>query len=206
MLVLLAMVLNKSHGQRNMASIDIFKLMQLKASVKYERVLPRSSGLGAAATVYFYNSLNIYRPFIVWEEGRYGGYKLELFYKYYFGGFAPKGMFIQTKLIFGHFKSEIEYRYYRASTVYDTFISPGKFYATGAGFSFGHQWLIEEKFPFELSVGLQFFPMLVSRSIEHRGVIYERNDNVYLPGTASWYIAGPGSVVEIGLKFGLLFR
>lgn len=193
-------------SQRNMLSIDVFKLMQLKASVKYERVFPRKSGTGIMATVYFYNSLNMYRPVFVWEEGRYGGFKLEPFYSFYFKGYAPKGTFLRPRLHFGYFNSDIEYRHYTAENMFDYLIEPTGFFSAGAGITFGNQWLIEDKFPLEVSFGIQYAYMFADRFKKVKGINYERNDNTYLPGTASWYVAGPGAIFEIGLKFGYLFR
>jgi hypothetical protein len=204
-LVILLFLSLASHAQRNIFAVDIFKLMQLKISARYERVVPRQSSFGANATVYFYNSVNVYRPFIVWDEGKYGGVRLDPYFRFYFQPFAPHGFYLQPKVTAGWFNSDLEYRYYYTAEQFDSFTVQDDFFSVGAGVAFGHQWLIEDKFPLEVSAGLQYAFMLTDRFKTNGGKTYERNDNIYLPGTGSWYIAGPGSILEVAIRFGIIF-
>ena len=103
------------------------------------------------------------------------GFTLTPAIRYYPGGKAPKGFFLDPFLRFLQYKSAVE-TVYNGNSEISTVESNLRFRALGAGLAIGYQWIFGERFSLEWHGGLG----ITGGAISHRGTVIEGDiaDNI----------------------------
>lgn len=142
----------------------------------------------------------------------YRGLRLDPFIRLYPNGKAPKGMFIQGKLVGGVFNKNIEYLYtyitidntwfgYSDTTVHEvTHKNNTTFLTYGAGIGIGYQFIFgRSQKPLELYIGFQY-----SKYTPATTILYE-NKEYYTYDDQLWYTLGAGSFLNASFGIGFTF-
>jgi hypothetical protein len=159
-----------------------------KIRVKYESPINKNLSIGSY--------LNLYYMY-------FKGVRIDPFVRFYLAGKAPKGIYIQGKLVAGYFNSNIEYEYEKitqtdTSTV--TIKERKSFLSFGGGMGLGYQFIIGKPgFPLDLYLGFQNTRFLAPQTIIKDNITYETSYD------SDWYITGPGSFLNMNFGIGFSF-
>lgn len=153
----------KAEEKTNLVKLSIG--IHNKLRIGYERVLTNQFTAGGVVDYYY---------------GIYPGIKLEPFGRWYMGSEAPKGLYLQGRLLYGSFSHE--------------FITGTKtsFSAMGGGVDLGYQWIMgkQNNLLIDLSLGVQKMP-IVNEETDWDNVIF--------------YSTGPGGIFNPHLSIGYVF-
>lgn len=129
----------------------------------------------------------------------YQGIRVDPFIRLYPNGKAPKGLFLQGKVIGGYFSKNIEYMY-RAGADSITANKKTSFFTYGAGFGLGYQFIFGRSHkPLELFLGFQY------SKYEAPATIFIDNKEYYTSDDYLWYTFGPGSFLNANFGIGFTF-
>jgi hypothetical protein len=161
---------------------DILKLsigILNKIRLSYEHPVSNAFSYGGAAAYYY---------------GSYPGIKVEPFAKYYLGGEAPSGLYLQGRFIYGSFNPSLLY--------YDNFdvITVKKNVSSvGGGIDLGYQWLSgrDKNIAIDFSLGAQFMNDINGTVIQ--------NNREYESANVGFLTTGPGAIFNPKLSIGYRF-
>lgn len=188
-----------------------FELITGSLGVQYERILPKNHSIGLHTSFYLFGwgfSWNNK------EDGstinKFDGIKFNLFYRYYPWTRGSARFFLEGKLMAGYF--DMHPLLYKSQEVTGWFSwrnvtrdSNVDFWAWGGGVAIG--WAIRfssrEKGIFNVSIGLQAFPMPVKDQLVFKDQY--GTPQFYYADKPWWYLGGPGSVLQIKVAYGGIF-
>jgi hypothetical protein len=196
-----------SFGEKNSVRLVVNELFTGAVGIYYERFLRQKHSVGLKSSFYLYKGFPYVNLILLsyYEMATFKGIKLSPYYRYYFWRNIHAGGFFEGKISWGYFDFEkIQY-------VEDPYNDDddSKFFSEtsnilGFGGSFG--WMIHSPrspFVINFSFGFQYFPLNVPKTKyveEYGGYLrpYEVDD-------LFWYLAGPGSYLEIKFMIGGIF-
>lgn len=159
-----------------------------KFRAKYEKPLNDNLSVGTYLNAYY---------------AVFKGVRLDPFARLYPGGKAPKGFYLQGKLVVGYFNSKIEYEYEQITPTDTLTLKEPQwksFPTFGGGLGLGYQFLIgKSEFPIDLYLGFQYSKFTAPQSIIKDNMRYETLDD------ALWYLTGPGSLLNMNFGIGFSF-
>lgn len=162
-----------------------------KVRIKYENVLNENMTIGA-----YFNAYYVY----------FKGFRVDPFIRLYPTGKAPKGFYIQAKVLVGYFNSNLGYDYSyikqiggKDTTITLTETQNKNFSTYGGGLGVGYQFLIAKKMPLDIFIGFQYSKFTAQQTIIHNNLTYTTPDDVL------WYLTGPGSFLNCNLGIGFSF-
>ena len=159
-----------------------------KLRVKYEKPLNDNLSAGIYLNAYY---------------AVFKGVRLDPFVRLYPGGKAPKGFYLQGKLVAGYFNSKIEYEYEQITPTDTVTLEEYQwksFPTFGGGLGLGYQFLIgKSEFPIDLYLGFQYSKFTAPTSVVVNNIKYETLDD------ALWYFTGPGSFLNMNFGIGFSF-
>jgi hypothetical protein len=192
---------------KNVLTVLPFELITGSLGVQYERFFKVRHSFGLHSSVYLFGWGYSFHT----EGGannKFTGFRISPFYRFYSHGAGSTRFFVEGKFITGYFDMHpLLYRINVGDWFELDYIAVKKnlsFWSCGAGIALG--WAI--KMPtfsygiFNLSIGLQYFPLLAPRSVDAQ---YDHYYNSYELNETWWYLGGPGSIIQVKLAYGWLF-
>jgi len=163
----------------------------------YQRFLNEKFAIGLKASLYVLNEkrLNFYG-----SDNDYSGFKIAPYFRYYEMRNMKKGNFIEFKLLAGYYDFDKLYYYWKVDSRDREYIST-QFWSYGIAAEFGRSLVISKNthFTFSYSFGIQVFLLNAPATIQSTNYGTLHVENLW------WYIAGPGSVVNVTIAFGGIF-
>ncbi|MEN9697048.1 MAG: hypothetical protein RLZ56_469 [Bacteroidota bacterium] len=191
MTLLLAIVfstnLNAQSNKGDLLKLDLGILNKIRLT--YEHPLSTTFTTGASGDFYY---------------GTFPGFKLEPFARFYMGGEAPDGLYLQARFLYGSFNKDFIYyatgvgnpnsNYYLETLYQKKSVS-----SMGGGLDLGYQWLSgrNKNIVVDLSLGTQFMND-INHTIVQNGVEYSTENVGFLT-------TGPGGVFNPHLSIGYRF-
>lgn len=156
-----------------------------KIKLTYEVPVSDVFSFGATAAYYFM---------------KYPGWKLEPFARYYIGGEAPTGLYLQARGAYGIFNPELIY--YAPGFLggnFDAITEKKNVSSMGGGLDLGYQWLSgrNKNIAIDISLGAQIMKD-INRTIT-------RNNVAYTSENVGFLTTGPGGIFNPRLSIGYRF-
>lgn len=185
MLLVMLIFTNSTNAQDNTG--DLLKLhigVLNKIKLTYEHPLSSTFSLGGSAAYYY---------------GSIPGIKLEPLVRYYIGGEAPSGLYLQAKYIFGLFNPELIYWRGGIENDFDAITKKEGVTSMGGGLDLGYQWLSGRKknIVIDFSLGVQVMQDINGTVIE--------NNREYTSLNVGFLTTGPGAIFNPKLSIGYKF-
>jgi hypothetical protein len=152
-----------------------------KIKVAYEVPVSDVFSFGSTAAYYF---------------GSYPGFKVEPFARFYIGGEAPSGLYLQAKGAYGSFNPEL---IFWSPSLTASFIEKKSVSSVGGGLDLGYQWLSgkNKNIAIDISLGAQFMKDINSSII--------KNNVEYSSANIGFLTTGPGGIFNPKLSIGYRF-
>ena len=182
---------------RNAIQVCPFELFNTGLGLRYTRFVKINMAVGIHSTFYFQSLFGNSQP-----DNRYDGFKLAPFFRLYFFRNMYKGAFFEAKLMGGYFSSD-KIVYSMPDADYGILYTDS-FWTYGTAIAVGYDWYLHGKIDIGFTLGIQAFPNGAPKTIDYKGVTYERGSNSIFP-VDNWHFAGPGSVIEAKFLIGGIF-
>jgi len=188
--LLIIVVLGLAFSLNSTAQKDAGNILKLhigvlnKIKLTYEVPVSDVFSFGSSAAYYF---------------GSYPGFKVEPFARYYLGGEAPSGLYLQAKGAYGSFKPELIFYAPNFLNNLQAITEKKSVSSVGGGLDLGYQWLSgrNKNIAIDISLGGQFMKDINS-SITKNNVTYT-SENV------GFLTTGPGGIFNPKLSIGYRF-
>ena len=128
----------------------------------------------------------------------FDGVRMDPFIRLYLGNEAPKGIYLQAKVVVGYLNNSLVYTDVDGNTIDGNWFASG-----GAGINIGYQALTgkSENWVIDINIGFKLVtPVTGSKDITTSG-----GNNAYAAENAIWYLSGPGSVFDGHIGIGYRF-
>lgn len=166
---------------------DILKLhigVLNKIKLTYEHPISDAFSFGGSAAYYY---------------GSTPGVKIEPLVRFYIGGEAPSGLYLQARYIYGSFNTNFIYWRGGIESGLDLIERKKNISSMGGGLDLGYQWLSgrDKNIAIDFSLGVQFMQDLNNTIVE--------NNKEYTSANVGFLTTGPGAIFNPRLSIGYKF-
>lgn len=188
--LLIITVLGLAFSLNSTAQKDAGNILKLhigvlnKIKLTYEVPVSDVFSFGSSAAYYF---------------GSYPGFKVEPFARYYIGGEAPSGLYLQAKGAYGSFKPELIFYAPNFFNNLQAITEKKSVSSVGGGLDLGYQWLSgrNKNIAIDISLGGQFMKDINSSIV--------KNNVTYTSENVGFLTTGPGGIFNPKLSIGYRF-
>ncbi len=185
--IIASVTVNAQNNKGDLLKLDLGLLNKIRLT--YEHPLTTAFTTGASGDFYY---------------GSFPGYKVEPFLRYYMGGEAPSGLYLQGRFLYGSFSKDFVYYAtgfgnQNSSNFLETLYKKNTVSSTGGGLDLGYQWLSgrEKNIVVDFSLGVQAMND-INHEIKQNGITYSTTNIGFLT-------TGPGGIFNPHLSIGYRF-